>query len=354
MSSIATKNPLCWRWGHRLCLLCGFLVAILSTPAYAEIKLNERNGSIWLEQPHPTVETLSASAGLGYYYRPPAGFPVLDDTDQWLPMAKLSLYSHSIPLLSRISWQSSTSFSLTEEPLTDERLDHAAYNGFAELRLPFTLPFLSHDTSFYLQYRRSAYRYGAEANDAILYGDGASFQRGDPLTIGSTTQYFAIAINTPITEENSHDSYSRFGIYAQITDRARSVDVAIDNMPENLILQTDERQFGIFYDIKKPVFVEGFILHLYLGAGYGFQDIRDNVYGYKSGDFDSSTALLCLNVETELAYRYSFTENFGVRAGISYSYDYLDSLKSAATDSASLNNAGVHLWGGNVTFDLLW
>jgi hypothetical protein len=190
-----------------------------------------------------------------------------------------------------------------------------------------------------------------------MYRDGSVYQYGDELTLGATTQYFAVAIDTPMTEGNGLDSYSRFGLYVQLTNRARSVNVPEEvstAIPNDLILDTDERHFGLFYDIKKPVFFEGFIFHVYLGAGYSQQNIYSNIYELKSGNFEGSTALMSVKAAAGLAYRYAITESFGVRAAIDYSYEHLDSLKSISDDAVTLDNAGVQLVGGIISFDMAW
>ncbi|MDR2883925.1 MAG: hypothetical protein LBV09_02320 [Deferribacteraceae bacterium] len=342
---------------HKL-LLSITLFILFATPISAQILLNERNGSIWTEQAHPIMQYISVEAGAGYFIRPKAGFSKLEGGDEGLVMGKFAIHaSRAVPLLSRITWQGTLNSNLTEKPLRKENLSPATMKGLVEIRLPFTMSVLSHDTSFYLQYKRSSYRFGADVIDNITYGNGTFFQDGEPLTIGSTTQYFAIAISTPITEENSIDSYSRFGIYTQFTDHSRAVSVmpsSIDLTANSLILDIDERQVGLFYDIKKPVFIEGLIIHIYLAGGYGWQNIGSNVYRLQNKDFEASNALLCVNTEVDLSYRYHFTDNFGVRIGLNYAYEYLDTLKSRSDEAASLNNAGIHIGGIDTSLTYTW
>ncbi len=313
------------------------------------------DGEVWPDQPHPSVDYFSLTAGGGYSYHMPSGYSHLENNNAHAFILTAQLYaSKKIPVFSKLKWQSTTNFNLSEDPVIAGHEKPAGYDGFVELRMPFTTTFLSRDTSWFVQYERKVTRFSAELSDETYYGNGMTFQKGDDLTFGKQSQRLAVAIDTPITGEDSPDSYSRFGLYYAQDIRPRSATRPDETVSDGWLLKVIERQGGIFYDINKPAFVQGLILHLYLSAGFGQQGVLSNNYGITDTEFKASKTLLFTEVEAGVAYRIPVTAWMGVKADVKYAYSGIMSLVRASSSTSKFNNNAEQMFQGGLSVNFIF
>ncbi|MDR2870872.1 MAG: hypothetical protein LBV04_10515 [Deferribacteraceae bacterium] len=290
----------------RRALVVCITLCLLSNAAFA--------ASAWPEREHTAADYITLRGAGAMLYAEPGGYNEILGSDTLFTYKAELAFSQAVPLLSRFSWQSSTDVVLSPELVTDNDSESSYSQLFAELRLPFKTNFLSHQTSWYLQYGYTAKSLASV--DMDFRYDGA-VSNNDNASIGSSGHFIALAIDTPATAGDSPDSLSRFGVFYQFEKRLRGAESAI--LAEDELIGTDEHRMGFFYDITKPVFTEGFIMNIHLKLAYAFRNIHDNPYSYSRSDFNDSSSLMMLDVGTVLAYRFKLGDA-GLRLFIDYDY----------------------------------
>ncbi|MDR0453223.1 MAG: hypothetical protein LBH05_00255 [Deferribacteraceae bacterium] len=304
--------------------------------------------------PHPAPEYISFTAGGGYSYRIPSGYNGLKNINTGVFVIDAELYaSRNVPLFSKLKWQSAAKFNLYEETATAGSQPPSEYSGFIELRMPFTTFFLSRNTSWFVQYKKRSDTFSGKFSSDTYYKNGVIFQPGDNVTLNKQLQKIAVAIDTPITGEDSPDSYSRFGIYYAQNIRSRSAKRLGNTNTGGWLLTVLEQHGGLFYDINKPVFTPGLSLSFSLDAGLGQQEILPNVYEITSSEFKASKTLFYTDFNAGIAYRISITKWLGVKTYIEYGYSDIALMSSISDSSSTLNNNGEQSLLGGLLFSFI-
>ena len=295
-------------------------------------------GDVWPDRPHPAVGYISCIAGGGYSVFMPSGYNVKSVNSGHF-IVDVELYaSRNIPIFSKARWQSSETFRASEEPMAAESENPAGYDGFVEFRMPFTATFLSYNTSWFIQYERLVNRFNGVLSSGTQYSNGMYYYAGDKVTMSKQLQKVAIAIDTPITGEDSPYSYSRFGLYYVQNIRPRNARRPDEMIVDGWLLKVLEQHGGFFYDINKPVFASGFILRFYLSFGFGQQEALPNSYGIVNSEFKASNTLFFTDVNIGAAYRKAVTKWMGALARIDYGYSGITPLNSVSNSVSKYNN----------------
>ncbi|GAB7141272.1 hypothetical protein RsTz2092_12390 [Deferribacterales bacterium RsTz2092] len=305
------------------------MLLLLSTIASLEVYAYD----IWETRAHPAPDYIDLRGGADYYIISPTGYQKLAD-DLQVSAYRISLLSPKrIPLISRLSASLTDNVSANPAPVSNET---GSFYGdfFAELRIPGTIHILSYDSSVYLQYRRQLANWaGKELPSDYIYTGKEVLIAGKKLSFCETTNFFAIAIDTPITRKDSLDSYSRFGLYYEDTRRVRTSKL-IDN--SRYIVNVFEHSAGAFFDISKPVFVDGFVLRSQMSIGYMWRNMPNNRIAV-AGGFPENKSILILDFNLEMAYRIDMTSAVNLQFGIGYATGIVNVLSDVTNKNAFVN-----------------
>lgn len=306
---------------------------------------------LWPEKEHSAAPVLTAKTGLNFLYAGITGYGNTKDSYKTLWQYNIELSAgKEIPVFSRLYWASTSELHVNPDSFKESGSTDSSYSSLIELKTPFTVNFLSHDTTFFFQYKNNGNRYEIKHKENVIINNGTAYSGGTALTAGEKSQFFALAIDTPVTRNDSGSSYSRFGIYYQSGARLR--EATIDNDPKYYLLDVAERHFGIFMDMMKPVLVEGFYTHIYLQAGYGFRKIGANNLGFSDNRFDGYRSLLFLTADFEASYRFNLSENTGLILLAGYNYNNIIVIKNGSTKAGSFDNEDKHQFKASLMFDV--
>lgn len=318
-------------WSIRKILLAVLMVCVPGT-MYGQ-------SAIWPDRPHNPAGYITIEAGGGYQHYIPGGYTGLRNIKQNISVLHFELAaSKNLPVFSKLSWTGSPNTSFNDRRFARGDSDLMLYSMLGELKTPFDINFLSHSTPIYLQYSRSQYHTSAKASGDINYKGSYIVSKDDYLNIGEINNYYAVAVNTPVTNEDALYSYSRFGVYYSNILRPRSA--YIPGNSDRWIFDVAEWSSGIFYDIYKPAFTKGLVLGMYMGVGIGMRELKANNAGYTSSDFNAARVMMFFKASPRIAYIVDITKHINLRFNADYIYRSLTSLQRSNPSSGVFNNNG--------------
>ena len=293
--------------------------------------------TLWQDREHPPVKYAALDAGASYLYYRPNGYTGMKRGGQNLAVYTAELYaSGGVPVFSRIRWMSTAEVDFNRPRFTEGSRDAMVYSFLLELKTPFTVSFFGYGTPIYVQYGRSSNSFSSRTSQDINYKGSLIVPIGTEATLSDLTQYAAVALGTPITNDDAVYSYSRVGVYYSQTERARSA--TLPDSDESWLFDVVEWNGGLFYDLSKPVWVNGLILGIYLGGGIGVRELGANAAGVTDGNFEGSKLNLFLSFDGSVSYRVDFTDHLSLRLRAAYSYGSLTTLQRSSSDSGEYDN----------------
>jgi hypothetical protein len=301
------------------------------------------------EEAQPVYD-FHAHSGLGYSLFIPGGYEQVSGGEYGSLDFNTSItVSDNIPIFSEFRFSTSLtgSANYNEKPARLSSSNSGNSSFFLELKSPFTKDFLSYNARWYLQFGMSSTRHEAKANEDIFYQDGSLFSKGDQLNLGENIWRVAIAVNTPYTLLDRAESRSRFGVFYQESERARSVDIE----DVHYMLGMTERTIGGFYDFKKPIFRPELVLEINVALGLSYAEISSNSFGYSNADFDNIRLMLYTEAGLGLDYRIAFTENSGLKFGADYKYRAYTPFNQSG--DKEFDTGGDHRVSANIAFSYI-
>lgn len=167
----------------------------------------------------------------------------------------------------------------------------------------------------------------------------------------STAFTVRLYLNTPIAPNPSIFEHSYFGIYYAENTLPRTATPGTEAQnPIPLLVDTNTRSGGIFFEIKKDTPAKGLNVEIAAYLGYGHIEVRDStsVVNAKFGNLDG---LVSIKGRGVLSYRYIFPNDLGLQfsAGVEY-YTDLEFFNAANTKKYNVNLGGEMRYFANLSF----
>lgn len=178
---------------------------------------------------------------------------------------------------------------------------------------------------------------------------------GEYFSALSTSFMVRLYLNTPIVEEPSIFQHSYFGIYYSERTYPRTATPGGDNPGGPVLLvDTDSRSGGIFFDMKKDTIAKGLNVEVYAFAGYASIEVRDSAK-IAGASFGNTEGLVSIGARAGLSYRYIFDKGLGLKfsAGVEY-YTDLEFFNAANAKKYSVNLGGELKYFANLSFVFIY
>ena len=292
-------------------------------------------------------EYLAIETSIHYSQIMDGGYDWLKDEKGGAVISNIRLtFTEKTPVISELAYTTSFSGEFHAHEIQHNKENPSYRELFIELKSPFKTNFLSHETTWFLQFMRSSRQFSAVSDSAFILWDSVAVLEGSDITFGQNHTYFAVAIDTPF-ETDSFLSHTRFGLFYFETIRGRSANV--HNSPDHHVLKIQERFGGFFYNFRRPVVSPRLTLDLRVALGFGTQSIKANTLGLSSGDFNASSFMASVNTGLGVNYRYPLTERLGISGNFQYNFETLISLSREG--NSSIKDSGDHKLRVGLTVD---
>lgn len=182
-----------------------------------------------------------------------------------------------------------------------------AYNEYF-LKIPtgIKVPFFGWKSNLIIDGLYSNLYSNYKVKDNVMV-NGVLMQAGNYVYSAGSEWAVRMYLDTPVIRKSSINEYSYFGIYYNefITARSATPGSSYPGYP-NLLVSTNTRSGGIFFDIKKDVY-KGFIFGISVYGGYAEMDVYDG--GTPFGrEYNNIHGLLSLKGRLLFGYQHIFKD----------------------------------------------
>lgn len=224
--------------------------------------------------------------------------------------------------------------------------------GYYYLKIPLglTIPFFTYKSSIAVDADYSAMNTLLKTKSQVVINNKIRGANEDFNAL-STAFTVRLYLNTPIALNPSIFEHSYFGVYYSEHTLPRTAVPGTDSKnPIPLLVDTNSRSGGIFFEIKKDTPAKGLNVGITAYLGYGHIEVRDDasVVDAKFGNLDG---LVNIKGRGTLSYRYLFPNDLGINftTGVEY-YTDLEFFNSANTKKYSVNLGGEMRYFANLSF----
>jgi hypothetical protein len=326
-------------------VLLFFVFIAFPFATWGEVEIKQSQTPLWGEESHIPVKYFSFTGGGEYNFIIPGGYTDIYRQNVEIPVWYIEVFTPDIlnserrTIFSYLKLSSSLYTALPEEQMARGEKNDMFSSLAVELRTPFAVRFLGHDTPLYFGTEMDIFRFSTKVEARLAAAGNFMLEDGDFVSLASHKERYYIAINTPVTNGDSPISTSRFGLFY-----AQSVRPRYATFPEDAgnhwLLRERDRYAGFFYKVVKPFFFDGFALGAKMYLGFGFRELLADASGHDNADFEKSRIYLYTDLGLTASYQYSFTDNFHI--GVTMGYTFINStlLQSKSEGAAAYRNDG--------------
>ncbi len=228
-----------------------------------------------------------------------------------------------------------------------------SYNKYY-LKIPtgLKIPFFSYKSQFYVDGLYSSSSMVLRLKKKMTVNN-VMRNAGERFTANLSEMTFRIYLDTPIVLEPSIFEYSYFGVFysQRVVPRMAKPPAHLISISSDILLSTEIKTGGIFYEMKKDTPLKGLNFDIYAAIGYGDLFGLDDVNSVYSASFGNTKGLVTIFAKAGLGYRYVFKTGLGIDINVGASYFITSEfINSPNPDKFTMNMGGDLRYFANLSF----